>query len=66
MESDQRRTRLSAAARRKPAESAPDRFSALPRRIELSETVETKPASDPSDPDFGRNPETEWLIRYCA
>lgn len=54
------------ATRRSPESLRAERFGHLPRRIELAETVETRPASDASDPDFGRNPDRDWLIRYCA
>ncbi|MDX3852697.1 hypothetical protein [Streptomyces sp. AK02-01A] len=42
------------------------RFSLLPRRIPLDEMVESHAANRPADPAFGRNPETDWLIRTCA
>ncbi len=42
------------------------RFTVLPRRITLEETVESRPAGRPADPDFGRNPDNDWLIRNGA
>ncbi len=42
------------------------RFGKLPPRIEPSEMVEETPADPPNDPDFGRNPDNDWMIRYSA
>lgn len=53
-------------ARRSPESLRAERFGHLPRRIDPAETVETKPASPAKDPDFGRNPDRDWLVRYCA
>ncbi|MFJ9815052.1 hypothetical protein ACIRU3_07225 [Streptomyces sp. NPDC101151] len=40
------------------------RFSRLPERIRLEDTVETKPATLP-DPARDRYSADEWLVRYC-
>jgi hypothetical protein len=50
-----------AAARRRV-----ERFGSLPPRITPGQMVETRPADPPNDPSFGRNPDNDWLIRYCA
>ncbi|MEU6343609.1 hypothetical protein ABZ883_22015 [Streptomyces sp. NPDC046977] len=42
------------------------RFGRLPERVPLEKTVESRPVAAPNDPGFGRNPDTDWLIRYCA
>ncbi|GHH84580.1 hypothetical protein GCM10018793_49390 [Streptomyces sulfonofaciens] len=42
------------------------RFGRLPSRVEPSQMVEETPAQAPHDPDFGRNPENDWMIRYSA
>jgi hypothetical protein len=42
------------------------RFGELPARISSDRLVEEKPAEAPHDPDFGRDPETDWMIRYSA
>jgi hypothetical protein len=42
------------------------RFGELPARVSPDLLVEEKPAEAPHDPNFGRNPETDWMIRYSA
>ncbi len=36
----------------------------LPERIPFDQMVATQPASDPPSPTLGRDPETEWLLRF--
>jgi hypothetical protein len=43
-----------------------ERFGTLPARIPLARTVESHPAAPPNDPRFGRDPDNDWLVRYCA
>ncbi|GHJ37997.1 hypothetical protein [Streptomyces sp. TS71-3] len=42
------------------------RFGKLPERVAPADLVEEKPAEAPNDPEFGRNPENDWMIRYSA
>jgi hypothetical protein len=28
--------------------------------------VEESPADPPNDPEFGRDPDTDWMVRYSA
>lgn len=42
------------------------RFGKLPRRIEPWEMVEETPPEPPNDPNFNRNPDNDWMIRYSA
>lgn len=42
------------------------RFGSLPARIPLARTVESQPSVPPNDPCFGRDPDNDWLVRYCA
>lgn len=57
------RTREDLAQR---AADGSDRFTALPEPPQVSDLVETSAASSARDPDGGRDPDTEWLIRYGA
>jgi hypothetical protein len=47
-------------------EDGADRFTALPPAAKQTELVETSAASSAPDPDGGRNPDVEWLIRFGA
>jgi hypothetical protein len=52
-----------------PADSAAARaarFGELPERIPPERFVAETSAASPHDPDFGRDPETDWMIRYSA
>ncbi|MFF1283044.1 hypothetical protein [Streptomyces sp. NPDC058299] len=60
-----RTTPQDAAGAADPAALRRDRFGALPERIRLEETVETKPATTPDPTRDTYNPD-EWLIRYCG
>jgi hypothetical protein len=42
------------------------RFGHLPDRVPPEQMVEESPADAPSDPDFGRNPDNDWMVRYSA
>lgn len=47
-------------------EPAPDpsvHFRHLPEPIPLDKLVEERPSSDPPDPDMGRDPNHDWLLR---
>ncbi len=46
-------------------EPAPD-FRHLPDRIPLDQLKTSQPASDPPSPDFGRDPDHEWMLRFGA
>jgi hypothetical protein len=41
-------------------------FSQLPERIPLDQMTTSQPASDPPSPDFGRDPDHEWMLRFGA
>ena len=43
---------------------ASERFKQLPKPIRLEDTVESKDVRPVPDPDCGRNPDTDFLIRY--
>jgi hypothetical protein len=45
---------------------APDYFRKLPEPIELEETVESVETDDAPDPEGGRNPQTEFMLRYAG
>ncbi|OPC84592.1 hypothetical protein B4N89_29985 [Embleya scabrispora] len=40
------------------------RWGHLPERVASADLVEEKPADPPNDPDFGRDPDRDWLLRY--
>jgi hypothetical protein len=45
---------------------APDplaRFRHLPEPIPFDQFVEVQPSSGPPEPDMGRDPEHDWLLR---
>ena len=41
----------------------PDRWRALPARVRVEDQSTSVPASDAPDPDGGRNPDNDWLLR---
>jgi hypothetical protein len=43
-----------------------ERFTALPTPPEPDELVETSDSSPAPDPNFGRDPDLEWLLKYGA
>jgi hypothetical protein len=46
-------------------QAAPD-FRHLPERVPLDQLTTSQPASDPPSPDFGRDPDHEWMLRFGA
>lgn len=40
-----------------------DRWRALPARVPVEEQSTSLPASDEPDPEGGRNPDNDWLLR---
>lgn len=56
---------MTAAAEDKHVSAAPD-FRYLPEPIRLEETTTTEPASEPPSPDFGLDPDHEWMLRFGA
>lgn len=44
---------------------ASERFKELPKPIRLEDTIETFDVRPVPDPDGGRNPDQDFLIRYC-
>lgn len=40
-----------------------DRWRALPARVPVEEQSTSSPASAAPDPEGGRNPDTDWLLR---
>lgn len=42
----------------------PDRWRRLPERIRPEEMTTTQPTEDARDPDGGRDPGKEWMLRY--
>lgn len=42
------------------------KYGRLPERVRPEEMVEEQPASAPPDPDGGRNPETDFMLRYSS
>jgi hypothetical protein len=45
------------------AAPAAGRFSELPARILPEDMVEAVPADTAKDPEFGRDPDRDWLLR---
>ncbi|MET7304099.1 hypothetical protein [Embleya sp. NPDC005575] len=39
------------------------RWGKLPERVEVADQVEELPADPPNDPEFGRDPNNDWLLR---
>jgi hypothetical protein len=61
----------SAATTAKPGPSQPAddaaraaRWGTLPARVAPDDMVEEQPADPPNDPEFGRDPDRDWLLRY--
>lgn len=47
-----------------PAVAAPlDRWRSLPARVRVDEQSTSVSASDAPDPEGGRNPDNDWLLR---
>ncbi|TFC39650.1 MULTISPECIES: hypothetical protein [unclassified Cryobacterium] len=47
-----------------PVVAAPlDRWRDLPARVRVDEQSMSVPASDAPDPEGGRNPDNDWLLR---
>ena len=40
-----------------------DRWRALPARVRVEDQSSSVPASDAPDPEGGRNPDNDWLLR---
>jgi len=40
-----------------------DRWRALPARVRVQDQSTSVPASDAPDPEGGRNPDNDWLLR---
>ncbi|MET4097636.1 hypothetical protein [Arthrobacter sp. UYCu712] len=40
-----------------------DRWRALPTRVPVDEQVTSVPVSEAPDPEGGRNPDNDWLLR---
>ncbi|MGC0418995.1 hypothetical protein [Embleya sp. AB8] len=70
---DKQRKRTHSAPKRahhEPVDPAADqaartaRWGKLPDRPDPAALVEEQPADPPNDPDFGRNPDRDWMLRY--
>jgi hypothetical protein len=48
------------------AEHEPDYYQRLPEPIELEDTVESVETEDAPDPEGGRNPQTDFMLRYSG
>lgn len=48
------------------SEHGPDYFKHLPEPVDLEETVETVETDDAPDPEGGRNPQTDFMLRYSG
>jgi hypothetical protein len=42
------------------------RFGHLPDRIPPERMIEEVPADAPNDPEFGRDPDADWMVKYSA
>jgi hypothetical protein len=42
------------------------RFGHLPGRVPPEQMVEETPADPPNDPEFGRDPDNDWMVKYSA
>jgi len=40
------------------------RWGTLPPRVNVADLVEEQPADPPNPPDFGRDPDRDWMLRY--
>lgn len=47
-----------------PTTPDPDRFKQLPPPVRLEDTVEVKDEAPVPDPDGGRNPDTDFMLKY--
>ncbi|ROO87767.1 hypothetical protein EDD29_5403 [Actinocorallia herbida] len=47
-----------------PPAAPPDRFTHLPPPIALEDTIAGHPAAAPPDPQGGRDPDRDFLLRY--
>lgn len=45
-------------------ERAAARFAELPERVDPDSYVEGVDVSDVPDPEFGRDPNKEWMLKY--
>ncbi|WP_035781145.1 hypothetical protein [Arthrobacter sp. H14] len=43
-----------------------ERYRTLPARIPIEDTIPTKDASPPPDPEMGRNPDRDFMLRNAA
>jgi hypothetical protein len=43
-----------------------EKWGKLPEHVKLQDTVEEVAASDAKDPDFGRNPDRDWFLKYAG
>ena len=53
-----------AVARRIDAAESEGRYRRLPESIRLEDTVATQESGPPPDPNAGRDPETDFTLRY--
>ncbi len=44
----------------------PERFKKLPEHVSVEDTVAEHPAADPPDPELGRDPEREFMLRNAG
>lgn len=42
---------------------ASQRYRHLPERVPLDELITEEPASDAPDPEMGRDPDRDWMLR---
>lgn len=47
-------------------EPSSGRYRHLPEPIRVEDTISTKQAAPPPDPEAGRNPDRDFLLRYAA
>jgi hypothetical protein len=45
---------------------ATSKYAHLPERVRREDLIEEQPAEHPHDPDGGRNPETDFMVRYSS
>jgi len=41
-----------------------NQFAVLPDHVRLEDTVPSQPATEPPDPTMGRDPDTDFMLRY--
>jgi hypothetical protein len=46
--------------------AGPAKYRKLPEPIRLDQVTTSQPASDAPSPDFGRDPDHEWMLRFGA